>query len=62
MFTGNNEIVLNEATVLAALEHWLNSRVMATGSQVLVKSVKFKDDAYSKSIAVSVEPKVTLVE
>lgn len=37
---GNNEIVLNEQTLCAAVQHWFDNVMFATGKAPRVQSVK----------------------
>jgi len=46
---GNNEIVLNEATMIVALQHWFDTVTFATGKSPKVQSVKQdKSGGYSR--------------
>ncbi len=57
---GSNELKLNEATMIAAVQHYLNSQ-FSPGKAPLVKSVKAEKSGYSsETFAVSVqEPETT---
>ena len=56
MMTGNNELRLNQATMVKAIEYYLNEVVFATGSEVEVKEVVWD---YTNSVyTVSFGPKV----
>lgn len=53
---GNNEFRLNEATVMEAIQFWLNSAMLTEEKRVQVTAVKQQDDGYSKVFVVNVEP------
>jgi hypothetical protein len=53
---GSNEFRLNEATMMEALQFWMNRSMLTEEKHVKVTSVKQQDDGYSKVFVVNVEP------
>lgn len=54
---GVNEISLNEATMIKALQFWLNRDQLAIERAVVVRSVQCKDNGYGRTFIVEFEPK-----
>lgn len=52
---GNNSIELNQGTMIAAVEYYLNSCVMRDGAAVKVTDIKAKT-GYGPSYTVDIEP------
>lgn len=57
---GNNTIEMNQATLNAAVEHYLNTCVFKEA--VTVMSVSAKSNGYSPMFEVKIEPKVKEIE
>lgn len=54
---GVNEFQLNEATVMEALQYWMNKAMLTEEKHVKVTAVKMKDTGYSVNVfVVTVEP------
>ena len=54
---GNNELNLNEATIIEAIQFWLNAQ-FAEGKAPTVKSVKGGTGTYDNTFKVGVEDSV----
>lgn len=57
MFKGLNELRLNEATVMAAVEEYLNQRISNTSDEVEVTTVRETAVTSPRSFTVFVKPK-----
>jgi len=49
---GSNDLILNEATMIEAVQFWLDSKMVPQAPKVT--GVKAKDDGYSKTFTVSI--------
>lgn len=53
---GTNELILNEATVIEALQLWLDSQMVPKAP--VVTGVKLKSDGYAKTFEVALDADV----
>jgi hypothetical protein len=50
---GNNELILNEATMIEAVQFWLDSRMTPLAPKVM--GIKLKSDGYVKTFEVALD-------
>lgn len=50
---GNNELILNEATMIEAVQFWLDSKMVARAPKVT--GISAKNEGYNQTFAVSLD-------
>jgi hypothetical protein len=59
MMRGRNELVLNEATMIEVVQHWLDTTMLNPDAErPRVTSVRAKNDPYSPTFEVTLESEV----